>query len=132
MLAVARVNFWPDWKYRSVGAVHGESRRRLKNALPSNCHWTLTGSIGVLLWGMNVSLVKSAPTGDFAVVSALMTGWQSKLHRLASQKQPINYDFYPLPGIPSEVRQHLEEEGYTDLVLENDRWQHYLIPAPQE
>jgi hypothetical protein len=81
---------------------------------------------------MNVSLVKSAPAGDFAVVSALMGGWQNKLHRLASQKRPIQYDFYPLPGIPLEIQQHLEEEGYEDFVLENDRWQHYLIPARPE
>jgi hypothetical protein len=44
---------------------------------------------------MNTSLVKSAPAGDFAEVSALVNGWQSKLHLLVSQRQPIKYDYCP-------------------------------------
>jgi hypothetical protein len=77
---------------------------------------------------MNVSLVKSAPTGDFAEVSALVSGWQSKLYLLVSQKQPIKYDFYPLPNIPPEIQQYLDQEGYADFILESDQWQHFLVP----
>jgi hypothetical protein len=78
---------------------------------------------------MNMSLVKAAPAGDFAEVSALVIGWQSKLHLLAGQKQPIKYDFYPLTNIPPEIRQHLDAEGYEDVVLESDQWQHFLVPT---
>ncbi len=77
---------------------------------------------------MNTSLVKSVPQGDFAEVSALMKGWENKFQSLVSQKQPIKYDMYPLPNIPRELKTWLEQQGYYDLVLENDRWQHFLVP----
>lgn len=69
---------------------------------------------------MNTSLVKSVPQGDFAEVSALMKGWENKFQSLVSQKQPIKYDMYPLPNIPRELKTWLEQQGYYDLVLEND------------
>jgi hypothetical protein len=77
---------------------------------------------------MNTSLVKSVPNGVFAEVSVLMSGWENVFEKLISQKQPIRYDMYPLPGMPIEIRNHLVENGYQDLVLENDRWQHFLVP----
>jgi hypothetical protein len=77
---------------------------------------------------MNTSLVKSAPQGDFAEVSTLIRGWEDRLQTLVGQKRPIKYDLYPLPGIPREIESRLKQQGYHDLVLENDRWQHFLIP----
>ena len=77
---------------------------------------------------MNTSLVKSAPNGVFADVSVLMNDWRNKFETLVSQKQPIRYDMYPLHCIPMEIRNDLDKNGYHDLVLENDRWQHFLIP----
>jgi hypothetical protein len=35
---------------------------------------------------------------------------------------------YPLPGIPFEIKDRLDQQGYQDLVLDNDRWQHFLVP----
>lgn len=77
---------------------------------------------------MNTSLVKSAPQGDFVEVSVLMKDWQTKFQTLVSQKRPIKYDMYPLPGIPLEFMNRLCQQGYRDLILENDRWQHFLVP----
>jgi hypothetical protein len=77
---------------------------------------------------MNTSFVKSAPNGDFAEVSVLMTGWQNKIQNLVSQNKPIKYDIYPLLGIPEEIKHNLEPQGYCDLILENDQWQHFLVP----
>ena len=77
---------------------------------------------------MNTSLVKTKPQGDFVAVSFLMGGWKEQFANLIREKHPICYDMYPLPSIPSEFRARLQDEGYSDLVPENDRWEHYLIP----
>jgi len=77
---------------------------------------------------MNTCLVKLVPKGDFAEVSALTHGWQTKLQLLLQQKQPIRYDFYPLSSFPQEVKDDLELLGYHDLVLEQDQWKHFLVP----
>jgi hypothetical protein len=77
---------------------------------------------------MNTSFVKSVPLGDFAEVSALMRGWEGKLQTFAKQKRPIRYDIYPLERIPQEIQNQLKQQGYCDLVLNNDRWQHFLVP----
>ena len=78
---------------------------------------------------MNTSLVKAVPQGDFADVSVLTKDWQTKLLLLVSEKRPIRYDLYPLPVMPQEVGMNLDENGYHDLILENDRWQHFLMPS---
>jgi hypothetical protein len=77
---------------------------------------------------MNACLVKSAPQGDFVEVSVLFKGWETKLQTLVSQKRAIKYDMYPLPDIPQEFRIVLDCQGYKDLILKNDRWQHFLVP----
>jgi hypothetical protein len=79
---------------------------------------------------MNTFMVKSVPQGDFADVSVLMKGWQTRFQMLVSQKQPIKYDYYPLPEMPQDVKNNLDQQGYTDLILEFDRWQHFLVPNP--
>lgn len=78
---------------------------------------------------MNVSLIKSAPKGNFAEVSCLMRDWETKIESLLSRREPIKYDMYPMPGIPAEIKSKLQQLGYEDLVLEHDRWQHYLVPV---
>jgi hypothetical protein len=80
---------------------------------------------------MNTSLVKSIPQGDFADVSVLMRGWETQVHALISQNRPIKFDMYPQPSIPQEIKIRLQLEGYSDLIPENDRWQHFLVPNPQ-
>jgi hypothetical protein len=77
---------------------------------------------------MNTSLVKTPPQGDFAEVSVLMQGWEIKFQMLVSGKQPVKFDMYPRPNIPLEIRDRLTQQGYKDLILENDRWQHFLVP----
>lgn len=77
---------------------------------------------------MNTSLVKAVPPGDFAEISVLMNGWQTKFESLVSENRPIKYDMYPMPGIPPELCRRLDQQGYTDLVLEKDQWQHFLVP----
>jgi hypothetical protein len=77
---------------------------------------------------MNTSLTQSAPQGDFAEVSALFMGWETKFLKLVSQRQAIKFDMYPKHDIPNEIKNRLNQQGYHDLVLENDRWQHFLTP----
>jgi hypothetical protein len=79
---------------------------------------------------MNTSFVKSVPQGDFADVSALRSDWRTQFHALVSKHQPIKFDFYPLPNIPQEIQSQLQQAGYRDLILENDQWQHFLVPIP--
>ncbi len=79
---------------------------------------------------MNTSLVKSIPQGDFAELSSLMKDCQAKFQTLVSQNRAIRYDMYPQPDIPEELQNQLRQHGYCDLVLENDRWQHFLVPSP--
>jgi hypothetical protein len=77
---------------------------------------------------MKKSFVKSQPRGDFADVSALNKGWESKLLLLVGQKRSIKYDIYPFQKIPQEIENNLIQNGYHDLILENDQWQHFLVP----
>ena len=79
---------------------------------------------------MNTSLVKSVPPGDFVEVSVLTRGWEKTFHALVSQNRRIKFDMYPRPGIPPEIQTRLREQGYSALVPENDRWQHFLMPNP--
>lgn len=79
---------------------------------------------------MNTSLVKSIPQGDFAEVSVLMRDWQAKFEALLSQNRPIKIDVYPSPSVLPSLYQRLDQHGYRDLVIENDRWQHFLLPEP--
>ena len=80
---------------------------------------------------MNTSLVKSAPQGDFAEISPLVRGWETQFQTLVTQNRPIKYDMYPLPDIPQEIQRRLKLLGYSDLIIENDRWQHFLVPNPK-
>ncbi|HXI71119.1 MAG TPA: hypothetical protein VNN22_12255 [Verrucomicrobiae bacterium] len=80
---------------------------------------------------MNTCLVKSMPQGDFAEISVLMKGWETMVQTLVSQNRPIKYDMYPQPEIPPEIQDRLRQQGYYDLIVENDRWQHFLVPNPK-
>jgi hypothetical protein len=77
---------------------------------------------------MNTSLVKSVPQGDFVEVSVLVQDWEIKFQMLVSEKRPIKYDMYPMPNIPDEFKNRLTQQGYCDLILESDQWQHFLVP----
>jgi hypothetical protein len=77
---------------------------------------------------MNASLVNAAPQGDFTEVSILTTGWKSKFQSLINKKRPVKCDIYPLPAVPEEIYHALNHEGYTDLIVANDQWQHFLVP----
>ena len=77
---------------------------------------------------MNTSLVKSVPQGDFVEVSALVKDWETKFQLLVSEKRPFKYDMYPMPNIPDEFKNRLTQQGYRDLILESDQWQHFLVP----
>jgi len=77
---------------------------------------------------MNTSFVKSVPLGDFVEISPMMKGWETQFQIFVSENRPIRYDMYPRPNIPQEIQTRLEQQGYCDLILENDRWQHFLVP----
>ena len=79
---------------------------------------------------MNAAFVKLAPPGDFVEVSALRRDWQDQLQTLIGQKHRIKFDFYPLANFPGDIQERLKQNGYHDLILENDQWQHFLIPNP--
>jgi len=85
-------------------------------------------SSGLMEGAMNTSLVKSVPQGDFVEVSVLVQDWETKFQMLVSQKRPIKYDMYPMPNIPDEFKNRLTQQGYCDLILESDQWQHFLVP----
>ena len=55
-------------------------------------------------------------------------GWETRLQTLVCEKRPIKYDIYPLENFPPTILSSLKQQGYDDLVLDNDRWQHFLIP----
>jgi hypothetical protein len=76
---------------------------------------------------MNSSLVKLVPEGDFVEISALMKSWHIEFTALVNRKQPIKFDMYPMSNIPSDIKIILNRQGYQDLILENDQWQHFLI-----
>jgi hypothetical protein len=80
---------------------------------------------------MNVSLVTSIPHGEFAEISVLTHDWQNRFHTLVREHRPIKFDFYPLPGLPSEIHASLQGRGYRDEVLQKDQWQHFFIPEPK-
>ena len=77
---------------------------------------------------MNSTLIKSVPHGDFAEVSPLVDNWEIKFQTLADQKNLIKFDMYPKQNIPPEIMSILTKKGYQDYILENDRWQHFLVP----
>ncbi len=33
-----------------------------------------------------------------------------------------------MPQVPEKITTLLRQQGYQDLILENDRWQHFLVP----
>jgi hypothetical protein len=80
---------------------------------------------------MNTSLVKTLPPGDFVEISVLMPGWETRLHTLVSQNRPIKFDMYPTPATFQSIQNLLRQQGYSDLIPEKDRWQHYLVPKPR-
>lgn len=90
--------------------------------------WTNSGNYALLYILMNVSLVTKAPQGEFAEVSVLSKDWQGRFQSLVNQQQPIKFDFYPMPDLPSEVQQSVMERGYYDVVWQKDRWQHFFVP----
>ena len=79
---------------------------------------------------MNKTFIKSKPEGDFKEVSALLNDWEIELRNLAARKLPIQFDMYPRPNIPEKIQVFLSQHGYHDHILENDRWQHFLISVP--
>lgn len=72
--------------------------------------------------------MKSVPGGDFAEISVLMENWETRFQTLIGQKQAIMFDMYPKSGFPDQIKEYLCRQGYHDLVINNDRWQHYLVP----
>jgi hypothetical protein len=78
---------------------------------------------------MNTSLVKSVPPGDFTEISLLMRGWETNFQQLVAQNRPIKFDTYPQPRIPQAIESRLNQQGYSDLIPEKDRWQHFLVPS---
>lgn len=81
---------------------------------------------------MNKSFVKLKPQGDFTDVSALNRGWETKVHILVSEKRAIQFDMYPLESLPQEFVSALSRQGYHDLILQNDQWQHFLVPDSKQ
>ena len=79
---------------------------------------------------MNKSFIKAKPAGDFKEISALLTDWEIELRTLAARKLPIQFDMYPKPNIPEDIQTLLSQQGYHDHILENDRWQHFLVSVP--
>jgi hypothetical protein len=60
-----------------------------------------------------------------------MTGWEAAFQTFVSQNRAILFDHYPLPGFPEDIKTALARHGYHDHILENDRWQHFLVPNPK-
>lgn len=118
----------------------GGFERTFESGIAKWCHksitrsaftgWTFEPFYGLVSTVMNSSLVKAAPQGDFAEVSVLFTGWETKFQTLIRQRRPIKFDIYPRPDILSTVNDRLNQQGYKDLILEKDRWQHFLVPDP--
>lgn len=78
---------------------------------------------------MNTTLIKSVPSGDFEEVSIHMTDWHAYFLRLVQERKRIKYGLYTMPNIPHDIQDELSRQSYRDLILEDDHWQHFLVPA---
>ena len=77
---------------------------------------------------MNAQIIKSVPKDKFEDVSIEVDGWQEKFLSLIREHRKIKYDIYTMPTISDELRKELVKSNYTELILESDHSQHFLIP----
>ncbi len=119
-----------QWREFERTSESDTAKWRFKSLSAAFTGWTLKPFYGLIPTVMNSSLVKAAPQGDFAEISVLFAGWETRFQTLVSQRRPIKFDIYPNPDLLSKINNRLDQQGYTDLVLEKDRWLHFLVPDP--
>ena len=79
---------------------------------------------------MNKSVIHATPPGDFEEVSIHMPEWEKQFRDLVERGKRIKYRLPTMPIIPEGTEQELSNRTYLDCILEQDRWQHFLIPPP--
>jgi hypothetical protein len=77
---------------------------------------------------MNLQIINTTPPGDFEEVSIHMQKWEDAFLNFVRQRKRIKYWLSTMPTIPENVQKELNEKRYRDLVLEQDKWQHFLVP----
>jgi len=77
---------------------------------------------------MKTAFIKTVPQGNFVEISVLMNDWQARLQSLLAEKRSIKFDLFPQPQALEEFQKRLDQYGYRDLAIDNDRWQHFLMP----
>ena len=77
---------------------------------------------------MNTALIKTVPPGDFEEVSIHTPDWCAHFLRLVQEGKRIRYGLYTMPNIPKDIQDELSRRSYRDLILEDDQWQHFLVP----
>lgn len=66
------------------------------------------------------------PDGD--EISIDMSNWREKFAEWIQQKKIIKYSLHKMPTIPDDIERLLQKYGYMDIILENDHWEHVLVP----
>ena len=77
---------------------------------------------------MNTALIKSAPPGKFEEISIHTPDWHAQFLQFVRERKPIKYDLYSMPNIPDEIQAELSRQSYSDHILEENHWQHFLVP----
>lgn len=72
--------------------------------------------------------MKSLRPEDFVEISEEMPDWEAIFLKLVQQAKHIKYQTYTMPEIPEYIEAELRRIGYRDIILEENHWQHFLIP----
>jgi hypothetical protein len=77
---------------------------------------------------MITAITTSIPPGEFEEVSTHMPDWQARFLKLVQEGKRIKYGLYTMPNIPTNIQSELSRRSYSQLILDEDNWQHFLIP----
>jgi hypothetical protein len=77
---------------------------------------------------MVTAIIKAVPPDEFEEISILIPDWRRKFLSLVQREKRIKYHRLAMPSIPADIRTELRTKNYFDLILEQDRNQHFLIP----
>jgi len=80
---------------------------------------------------MKIEVIPALPPDvyQYQEISANSPDWKERFLNLIRQKKQIKYGRYTLQEIPKEIEIELIENGYKDVVVKGDIWQHFLVPG---
>ena len=94
------------------------------------------GQLEQVLMNLAVNARDAMPDGGTLVIETaerIISAEQAALNPDASPGRFVRLSVSDTGcGIPPEIQTRLREQGYSALVPENDRWQHFLVPASKQ